>query len=416
MSQAPLQGIRVVNLGWIGVGPITASDLADLGAEVIKVESRKRIDAARAVVKESLMLTGVDKESLKATEELLNSAPIFHNLSHSQKGITVNIAFPKGVQLIKELVKRSDIVIENFSPGVLRRAGLDYESLKKIKPDIIMLSESAAGQEGPLRDMVAFDHSLSSFAGLDGLIGYQGKRVLGELAVSYSDRSNPHFGAFAILTALWYRQRRGVGQYIDMAQLEATVGLVGEAIMEYVMNKRVMGTQGNYHPTMAPHGNYPCKGKDKWVAICVGTEEEWKSFCEVMGNPDLAKDERFSDRFKRLKNWQEIDEIISKWSINYTHYGAAEILQRKGVPAAPVLNLEEMEASSHLKQRGVATECDHPTVGKIKIYKTPIRLTEFSFEARLGPFLGEHNRYVFGEILGMSDEEIDELIAEEVIY
>ena len=408
----PLQNYRVIDFGWVMAGPILGHLLADMGAEVIKVESRQRLDASRR----GRPLVGADVARGDQGEEP-ELIPLFHNINRGKLGITVDIKHPEGIALVKELVKYSDVVAENYTPHVLREAGLDYECLRQVKPDLVMLSMSSVGQYGPLRDISTYASSLSSLAGMEGLVGYYGERVLGMMTTGYADPNAAVYGALAVLAALRYRNRTGRGQYIDMSQLEATVSLMGEAVMDYAMNRRVPGPTGNRHPTLAPHGNYPCRGGDKWVSIAVGSDEEWRGLCRALGEPPWAYDERFSDGFGRLRHREELDHLISAWTVNLTHYEATEALQREGVAAAPVLNIEEQYFDKHFQERQTFVECHHPRVGMETIYGIPWRLGGTPGEVRRhAPLLGEHNRYVFGELLGIPEPELARLMEQKVIY
>lgn len=227
---------------------------------------------------------------------------------------------------------------------------------------------------------------------------------------AYADFNAAVHAAFAILAALYHRKRTGKGQYVDMAQLETLISTMGEAMMEYTMNGEVLGTQGNQHPTMAPHGNYPCRGEDKWVSIAVNTEEEWKGFCEAMGNPPWTFQEKFADKYKRLQNRSELDSLVSQWTLNHTHYEVTDLLQRAGAAAAPLLDTEERFFDPHFQKRRVYLEVEHPATGMDWVAGIPWKLSETPGEIRCpSPLLGQHNRYVFGELLGMSEEEISRI-------
>jgi benzylsuccinate CoA-transferase BbsF subunit len=323
---------------------------------------------------------------------------------------------PKGAELIKELVKKSQIVVENFTPSVLKRRGLDYESLVKVKPDIIMISMSAAGHNGPLSEIVTYAPIISALSGIDSMIGYPGDRPLG-FKHAYCDPTASLAGTFAVLAALRYQARTGKGQYIDLSQWEVTTSLIGEAVMDYTMNSRVQGLQGNYHPTMAPHGNYPCKGDDKWVSIAIKTEEEWKAFCKAIGNPPWTKDSKFANKHSRLSNTSDLDKHVAQWTANYTDYEVTEILQKAGVAAAPVLSTDAVFLEPHFNEREIFTYVDHPVVGGEAVYNLPWKLSDVTRKpTRPAPTLGQHNDYVFGKILGLSKEDIKKLEEEEVIY
>ncbi|MBL7119205.1 MAG: CoA transferase [Dehalococcoidia bacterium] len=401
-GQYPLQGCRVVNFGWVFAGPYLATMLGDLGAEVIKIETRSRIDSMR------LSPDNLDRDP--------DRDPWFHSGVRNQLSVTIDMNQPQAIPILKNLVKISDIVVENFSPKVLKQHGLDYQSLAEVNPGIIMVSLPAAGHYGPLRDAQTYGPSLTGLAGVDNLVGYYGERVLG-LQQAYADVNSALHGAFAALSALYYRKRTGKGQFIDMAQLEAVISIAGEAVMEYTINGTVLGTQGNRYPTMCPHNNYRCKEEDKWVSIGIKTEEEWKNFCEAIGNPSWTKDERFADRYSRLRNQEDLDKLISEWTANYTYYEVTETLQKFGVAAAPCLDTEGRFFDPHLQERQTYLEVEHPATGVDFIANSAWRLSENPTEIRLrSPLLGEHNSYVLRDLLGMSEEDIARLEAEKVIY
>ena len=401
-NQLPLSGYRVINFGWVFAGPYLATMMGDLGAEVIKVETRSRLDSMR------LSPDNLDRDP--------DRDPWFHSGVRNQLSVTIDMAQPQAIPLLKELVKISDIVVENFSPKVLKQHGLGYESLKEINPGLIMISLPATGHYGPLRDAQTYGPSLTGLAGVDGLVGYNGERVLG-LQQAYADVNSALHGAFTALAALYYRKRTGKGQFVDMAQLEAVISIAGEAIMEYTMNGTVLGTLGNRYPTMCPHNNYRCKDDDTWVSIGVKTEEEWSSFCEAIGNPAWTKDERFADKYSRLRNQEELDRLISEWTANYTYYEVTQILQKAGVAAAPCLDTEGRFFDPHLQERKTYLEVEHPVTGVDFVANSAWRLPDNPTQVYArSPVLGEHNSYVFKQLLGMSDGEIARLEAEKIIY
>jgi len=247
-------------------------------------------------------------------------------------------------------------------------------------------------------------------------MGYSGERPLGVGEPAFADRSASLHAAFAILAALHYRNRTGKGQYIDLSQWEAAICLIGEAIMDYDMNGRVMGTQGNFDPEMAPHGNYQCRGEDKWVSIAVRTEEEWKALCDAMGNPQWTREGRFSTKLNRLKNIEQLDQLVSQWTKNYTPYEITETLQSAGVAAIPLMNIEDQYIDSHFNERGIHVNVEHPKVGAEVIYGLSWKMNKTPGGVRgSAPLLGEHNNYVFRDLLGLSTQEIQSLIDEEVL-
>jgi crotonobetainyl-CoA:carnitine CoA-transferase CaiB-like acyl-CoA transferase len=254
-ASLPLAGIRVIDFGWVAVGPVLSSLLAEFGAEVIKVESSKRLDYCRLIP--TPLREGEDvSRALGARAAEVDRVPLFHQYNRGKLGVTVDLRHPGAPALLKRMAAGADVVVENFSPSVLRSAGLDYPALSAGHPGLVMISCSAVGSGGPWEDVRTFAPSLTSLSGLERLIGYEGERTLGALTLGYGDPSNAHHGFFAVLAAIAYRARTGEGQWIDMSQLEATAGLVGEALMDLEMNGRVWDTAGARHASMAPHGIY----------------------------------------------------------------------------------------------------------------------------------------------------------------
>ena len=297
-----LEGYRILDFGTAWAGPMSTQLLADMGAEVIKVETQGRLDGlrmGRPIVGDDI--AGGDEGKWP------NLQPAFHALNRNKMSITVDIKKEEGLSLIRDLVKISDVVSDNFSPGVMARAGLDYDSLIKIKPDIITISLSGVGQYGPLKDATLYANTIMALSGLSSLLGYPGEPPLGMSAVAYGDANASIHAAFVILAALVHRKMTGEGQQIDLAETQMGSSLLGEALMDYQMNGRVARPQGNRHPYMSPHNNYPCAGEDKWVSIAVKTNEEWRSLCQAMGNPAWSSEERFGNR--RPKDAAEISKI-----------------------------------------------------------------------------------------------------------
>jgi crotonobetainyl-CoA:carnitine CoA-transferase CaiB-like acyl-CoA transferase len=342
--------------------------------------------------------------------------PLFHSINRNKLGILLDLTTSEGVDLIKQLVCISDVVVENFSPGVMERFTLDYDELKKIKPDIIMISFPGVGREGPLADVVTYGPSLAGLAGLDSLIGYEGERVLG-MQQAYADINAALFGAFAIQMALYHRKRYGEGQYIEVAQIEALLSTMPEPVMAASLNKHILGTVGNVNHMMSVHNNYPCQGDDKWVSIAISAEEEWQGFCKAVGEPAWTKSEDFADSDKRALNRNKLDSYIAEWTAGKTPHEVMEILQKAGVAAAPCADTEDRYFDSHFQEREIIVNVDHPVTGVDFIPKVVCNLSETPGQIRRpAPLLGEHNNYVFGELLGLSEDEIESLVEKKIIY
>jgi benzylsuccinate CoA-transferase BbsF subunit len=404
MNKDALKGVRIADFSWVWAGPLTTMLLAFMGAEVIKVESRKRLDQMR----QGSITTGDSFSDF-------NASPIFNNANLNKKGVTIDLSHPKGVELAKRIVAVSDLTIENMRPGVMDKLGLGYKDLAKVKPDIIMLSSSGFGSSGPYREYAGYAPIFAAFGGLAYLTGYEDgdpNTMSGVMDLRIGTAS-----AFALLSALIHRQKTGEGQYIDLSSSECVSVLVGAELMEYTMNKKSPFRCGNQDSIMAPHNCYRCKGGDKWVSIAVATDEEWKGMCGVMGNPSWTKEEAFSNVYNRWKNRVQLDNHIAEWTINYTHYEVMTLLQRAGVAAVPSFSAEEILSDPHVKARGMLNEVQHPVLGKKvvinpswKLSETPARIKKAS------PLLGEHNEEVFGGLLNMSKEEIKKLEDEKIIY
>ena len=402
MGNLPLEGYRVIDFGWAAAAPRATCLLADMGAEVIKVETHKRLDPVRF---------GPDN-----TERDPEKDPLFHSINRNKLGILLDLKKPEGNELIKDLIGISDVVVENFSPGVMKRFSLDYDELKKVKSDIIMISFPGVGSEGPLSDVVTYGPSLAALAGLDNLIGYEGERVLG-MQQAYADINSSLFGAFAVQIALFHREKYGKGQRIEVAQMETLLSTMPEPILEFSFNKRILSTLGNVSNIMPVHNNFPCKGEDKWVSIALLTDEEWDGFCRAIGNPSWIQKEVFADNYKRSLNRIELDKLIGEWTREKTPYEVMEILQKEGVAAAPCADTEDRFSDPHFSERRNIVNIEHPVTGVDFVPNVVCNLSKTPGEIRRpAPMLGEHNEYVFGELLGLSKEKIDRYVKEKILY
>ena len=401
MGTSPLKGIRIIALTWVWAGPWMGAVLADMGAEVIKVETMQKLDTQRFI------------KVTKDTVEDINIGQ-FNFTNRGVKSCTINLKQPEGIEMFKKLVKISDAVITNFAPRVLPGWGLDYDVLKAIKPDIIMVTLPAFGSIGPDKDYVSYASTIEAVGGLNVSFGYPGESPV--LSGTYpADPIGSMYGVVGFLAALNYRNQTGKGQHIDIAQSEGVTSLIPEVIMEYVMNDRIRPRMGNRDEIMAPHNCYPCKGEDKWVAIAVGTDEEWRAMCKVMGNPEWSNDKKFSDQISRWHNQDELDKLVAGWTKDFTHYEVMRMLQKVGVAAGPSLSIEEIINDPHVQDRGIIFKQQHPAAGEINIYRAPWK-SALTKENPPAPMLGEHNGYVFKTLLGTSDAEVFRLTDKKVIY
>ncbi|MBW2141266.1 MAG: CoA transferase [Deltaproteobacteria bacterium] len=402
-----LKGIRILDLTRVWSGPLAGRILADLGAEVIQVSGRvtvPRADYPPEVAK--ILAVFPDNEP---GERPWNRTSANNDFHRNKLGITLELNTPEGVELFKRFVKISDVVLENYSPRVMPNFGLDYPSLSQINPAIILCSMPGYGSTGPYRDWVSYGTNLDPASGLASLMGYPGEEAHMS-GNAYPDPIAALHAAGAILTALFHQRRTGKGQFIDLSQAESATSLIGEAVLGYTLNGKIPPRLGNRHPSQAPHGCYKCEGEDKWVAIAVSTDEEWAALCHVMESPELIDDQRFADSAGRCENQDAIDERIEAWTSQRPHHEAMRLLQEAGVPAGAVLDAAELFANEHLSERDFFWEIDHPEVGLRKYVALPMKFSKTPVQKKKpAPCLGEHNEYVFSEILGLSKDEIAEL-------
>lgn len=404
MEKKALAGIRVADFSWIWAGPYAASLLAYMGAEVIKIESRGRIDQTR-------------KGTMMDTDDFdgLNYSPTFNNANLNKLGVSLNLAAPGGPELAKRIVEQCDVVVSNMRPGKMDKLGLGYEDLKKVKPDIIMIESSGFGATGPYREYAGFAPIFASFGGLAYLTGYEDG--VPNVMSGVQDMRAGTLSAFIVLAALFHRKRTGEGQYIDLSSSECLSTLVGPELMDYTMNGRSPSRVGNRDRIMAPHNCYRCKGDDKWISIAVATDEEWKALCEVMGNPDWSRVKEYESILGRWENKKSLDEHLSEWTASHTGRELMEALQDAGVAAAPSFDAEEILNNPHTKARGLFVEVDHPRLGKQTVMGPAWKFSETPAAVeKAGPLIGEDNETVFGSLLGISKEEIQRLTKEKVIY
>ena len=405
MSALPLSGIRVLDLTQVYAGPTCARILCDLGAEVIKVEGLHRMDITRNFV----------IYDNKTQDDYWNRSHYFLFRNAGKKSLTLDFQEPRSIELLKRLIPHADVVAESFTPRVMAQHGLDYESLRKIKPDLIMISLSGYGQNGPWRDYSAYGMGLEPASGISSFTGYRGGEPL-RTGISFTDPYSGIMGAGAVLAALHYRRRTGKGQYIDLSEQEAAIPVGGYALMDYTLNGREPERIGNRSPWFAPQGCYPCRGEDDWLVLTVRDDAEWQAFCEAVGRPKWAEDERFADVLGRHRHHDELDELIASWTREQGHIEAMHLLQAAGVTAAAVLNPKEVLLDPHLRERGYFEMVEHAGGVRPVPKQLGARFAAFDTDVRgTAPKLGEHNREVLQGMLGLSDDELNELQEAKVI-
>lgn len=408
MNTRPLEGIRVLDFSWVWSGPLVTSMLAEFGAEVIKVEHGKRLDNSRLRGRPMRDGKPVDGPSIE-------TGPYYHQTNHDKLSITINLKMPQARALLDDLVGISDVVVENLSPGALERAGMGYPRVSRINPRLVYLSMSAAGQSGPLSALRAYAPIMSSYCGFETCIGYAGQAPIGMMNFGYGDPNAAIHGLLPLLAALLERDMTGRGQHIDMSQLEALLSVLGEPIIDCTMNQRDVVTQGNRHPRMAPHGIYPAAGVDRWVSIAVADDAQWQALAQHMRLPPSRCD-AWRTTAGRLAQRDEIDRELALWTVGQEPEKLVATLRVLGIACSPVQDVAAQQQDPHFAARAMRAEVAHPITGPETLYQTPWRVETQKPQVRASaPVLGQHNDYVFGELLGMPAQRIEQLTAEGVL-
>lgn len=403
MRESFLKGIRIVDFSSTLAGPWASGLLAWMGAEVIKVESLRRVDTIRALHTYADGIPGINRS-------------LFNSFNTDKLSCTIDLTRNEGIILAKRLVAISQAAAESFGYGVMEKLGLSYQALKEVKPDIVYISISGPGRSGPHKQYLCYGHTIHAYSGLTALVGYPGQTPRG-MGITYVDPLTGVNGALALMIALIHQAATGEGQFIDLAMSETELTQLPGTILDATLNNRESGCSGNIDYTHSPNNCFPCKGDDKWVAISVTTEEEWDAFCQAIGHAEWISDNRFADEYLRFKYREVLDKSVADWAKNYTPYEATEILQKAGVPAGPVLSVDEVVNNKHLLGRDFFVAPDHPETGRrIVAGKAWHAMGQPGDEHRYAPLLGEHNQHVFGELLGLSSAEIKRLQEAEVIY
>jgi crotonobetainyl-CoA:carnitine CoA-transferase CaiB-like acyl-CoA transferase len=386
----PLKGLKILDLFWAMAGPASTRALAEYGATVVRVESRRRLDTCRTIAPYVGNQPGIENSG------------IFINLNVNKLGITLDLGNEEGKQVLRDLVRWADIVAESFSPKAMRAWGLDYEALRQIKPDIIMVSSCLMGQTGPYSKFAGYGALAAAMCGFGNLCGWPDRPPTGPYG-SYTDCVAPRFTICSILAALEHRRRTGRGQYIEISQSEASMHFLGPVILDFVANGRVQGPAGNRDMHMAPHSVYPCAADDSWIAIACVTENQWRTLSDLMGRPELARDSRFATLDARMLNQDALDSIVADWTSSFDATELESKLQSSRIPASKAATSDDMYRDPQLAYRGHFIEVDHPQAGKIPVEASGYIMSRTPGKIeRVSPTLGRDNEYVLEEILGYS--------------
>ncbi len=404
----PLAGVRIVEMGQLIAIPHAVKLLGDMGAQIIRIESCARLDNYRT---HSLFENNGDGR-------YWDRAANFYEQNRNKYSLTLELNDPDCLSALHELISISDVFAENFTPRVMRNFKLEYEDLRRIKPDIIMVSSTGYGYTGPWADYGAIGYTTEAASGLSHISGYKdGPPVLPE--IPYADYTAAEHTAFAIMAALTYRARTGEGQFIDISQSETLTSTIPEAIMDYTVNERISERSGNQDDLMSPHGCYPCKGNDKWIAIAVSNDQQWQTLCNVLHRTEWLADSRFADAPSRWQNRDVIDKLLSEATVSHDQYALMHELQTNGVPAGAVLDGKSLLFDLHLKERGFYEIAEHdPTTGMPPLPYTsrPWKFSKTPGSLRsAAPTLGRHNQFVLRNIIGKSAYDIADMEARAAI-
>lgn len=398
-NNLPLSEVKIVDLMWALAGPTSTRLMADYGATVVRVESPRHFDGARTVGPFVKGQAGGENSGL------------FHNMNASKLMLTLDLATEAGKGVFLDLVRWADVVTESFSPKVMHALGLDYDSLCKVKPDLIMLSTCLMGQSGPMSRFAGFGNMAAALSGFYRLTGWPDRPPAGPFS-AYTDYVAPRFNAASVLAALEYRRRTGEGQYIDVSQAEAALHFLGPALLDCTVNGVVQERIGNRDLNVAPHGVYPAQGKDRWIALAVETEAQWEALCAAMERTDLRQDGRFTTVADRLAHQDELDAAVGAWTVKLDAAQLEATLQARGVPAHVVSTMAELSNDPQLLHQHHFVELEHPTLGKTVVEAPRSRLSRTPARVRYStPTLGRDNQHLLTTILGYSEEKISEVTA-----
>ena len=422
MGALPISRIRVLDLTLIWAGPAAVTMLGDLGAEIIRIESTQHhITNTRGMMpwpKTKEMVSQLGKTGRiyvdgDPGERPWNRFAIFNSLGRNKLSMTVDLRQPEGKAIVHDLVKVSDVLIENYKLGVLGKLGLDYQTVRAINPTLVYVTMPLFGLRGPYREYRGFGTNGEATAGFYALRGYPDDSPMSAGGSNHMDGASATAAAMATLMALYQRERTGKGQLVEVSQIEHMIQHVGGSLMDVQMNGRDQAPLGNRDPVRAPQGVYPCRGEDRWIAISVGDDAAWAGLCAAIGRLGLAEDPRFGTNGARRERHDEIDDMISEWTADRESRPAMEALQANGVPAGMVSDDSDPREDPQLNARGFFHEMEHPDCGRhrypghtFQMSKTPPRFDTPP------PTLGQHNGFVYGELLGKDAGEIERLTDE----
>lgn len=403
MPRQIFEGINILDLSLAGVGPIPVSWMGSFGATVIHIQVHHHPDVTSASIPY--------KGGWGMEHSWWNA-----DYNSSKLSLSLDLNFSRGKKIAKRLISEwpADIIVESFVPGVMAKWNMDYDNIKELKPDIIYFSTSQMGQNGPDSRLHGYGPISAALSGFVHISGWPDRGPAPPFG-AYGDWINVPMAASVIIAAMEYRRRTGKGQFIDLSQVEGALHFMAAPIMDYLINGRIMTRSANKHPFAVPHGVYSCKGSERWIAITVFNDQEWESFCKVMGKPEWIEDVRFCCFYNRKKNEAELEGLIGKWTSQLNAEEAERKLQEAGIAACVVESTKDLFDDPQLKHREHFRLLDHPNMGQTNFDSHPFRFSKCPDNMRIAPLYGQDNQYILKEILKMTDDDISDLLAEGVL-
>ena len=402
-EQLPFEGLKVADCSWVGVGPSTSKYLGDHGATVVRVETESRPDILRII--------GPFKDGVPGP----NRSHFYGDFNTSKLGLSLDLKNPSAVEVAHRLIAWCDVYLESFTPGTVDELGIGYETARSLNTSIIMASTCLMGQTGPAATLAGYGFHAGAIAGFYEIAGWPDLPPDGPWT-AYTDTVSPRILAAIIMAALDHRRRTGLGQHIDASQMEMSLHFLAPQIIDFNVSGRGVSRNGNRSDTAAPHGAYPCAGDDQWCAIAVESDEHWSGLRRAMGDPEWARDDRFSSTAGRLEHQDEIESHLSEWTGGKPPREVMQLLQAERVPAGVVQRSSDLLRDPQLEHRRFFRYMDHPEMGNVPYTGHQFRISGYDNGPRFpAPILGQHNEEVLRDILGMTDDEITEAVIAEAL-